>query len=114
MEMLRAVDKKVNSARSGGLLSRADIATLKNIRNMPPSSHRKSTYKKWVCIDCKHEFFFMVRSCLLCESAGVAETTLQTRYQPASMPKESAISADAQSMKKSADKMPKLTAAFGE
>ena len=80
---LVSVWKNKNDVESKDLLSKllpqADIATLENIGNKPLRSRRKMTYKKWVCTDCKHELFYMVRSCLLCESANVDETTMRAQ-----------------------------------
>ncbi len=71
-------NKIVNKNLLSGLLPRTDIATLKNIRNKPLSSHRKMIYKKWICTDCKHEVFYMARSCVLCESTGIVENSIST------------------------------------
>jgi hypothetical protein len=114
MEILKAKYKKINNIQSGGLLSRADIISLKDVRDKPMSPHRKRTYKKWICTGCKHEFFYMVRSCLLCESANINEITLRTQYQFAFISDEIAINADNVLFDESTDKMLELTTAFGE
>jgi len=66
------------SMQEGGLLSQADITTLKNIENKLPNLRRKMSYKKWVCADCKHESFYMVHACVFCESSGVIENSIST------------------------------------
>lgn len=81
---------KINSVQSSGLLSKSDILILKNIKNKPPSSHRKGSYIKWKCTDCEKEYFYKVISCLLCESRNINEIALKTQYQSAFVSSEDA------------------------
>lgn len=78
MKILRDEYKKIINIQTDGLLSQADKITLKNNKNKPPSYHKKINYKKWVCTDCKHELFYMVRSCPICESVGIVENLIST------------------------------------
>ncbi len=112
VEVMKSKYKKINKVRSDGFLSRSEIITLRNIKNKPMSSARKRTYKKWLCAECKHEFYYTIRSCLLCESENIAEITQRTQYQLAFMTDDDVINAENSLFDESANKTPKSFASI--